>query len=87
MTCEEQQGPRSQARLQKDDAFSTNVGTSSLRRVDRLLSRDGGPRITERQKDGWTAVFAASPERTQGKNDLINRQILSAHPVFQSRVL
>ena len=73
MTCEEQQGPLSQARIQKDDAFSTQVGTSSLRRVDRLPSREGGPWITERQKDGWTTVFAASPERTQGKNYLINR--------------
>ena len=73
MTCEEQQVPLSQARLQKYDAFSTNVGTSSLRRVDRLSSREGGPRITERQKDGWTTVFVASPERTQSKNDLINR--------------
>ena len=52
VTCEEQQGPLSQARLQKDDAFSTNVGTSNLRKVDRLPSREGGPRITERQKDG-----------------------------------
>ncbi|CAN0029143.1 unnamed protein product, partial [Ascophyllum nodosum] len=26
VTCEEQRGPLSQARLQKDDAFSTNVG-------------------------------------------------------------
>ena len=52
VTREEQQGPLSQARLQKDDAFSTNVGTSSLHRVDRLPSREEGPRITERQKDG-----------------------------------
>ena len=73
MTCEEQQGPLSQARLQKDDAFRTNVGTSSLRRVDRLPSLEGGPRITERQEDGWTTIRAAPPERTQGKNDLINR--------------
>ena len=80
MTCEEQQGPRSQARLQKDDAFSTNVGTSSLRRVDRLPNREGGPRIAERQKDGWTTVFGASPERTQGKNDLINRTNFECSP-------
>ena len=80
MTCEEQQGPLSQARLQKDDAFSTNVGTSSLRRVDRLPNRKGEPQITERQKDGWTTVFAASPERTQGKNDLINRTNFECSP-------
>ena len=78
--CEERQGPLSQARLQKDDAFSTNVGTSSLRRVDRLPSREGGPRITERQKDRWTTVFAASPERTQGKKDLINRTNVKCSP-------
>ena len=29
VTCEEQRGPLSQARLEKDDAFSTNVGTSA----------------------------------------------------------
>ena len=80
VTCEEQQGPLSQARLQKDDPFRTNVGTSSLRRVDRLPSREGGPRITERQKDGRTIVFAASPERTQGKNDLINRTNFECSP-------
>ena len=73
MTCAEQQGPLSQARLQKDDAFSTNVGTSSPSRVDSLPSREGRPRITERQKDVWTTVLAASPELTQGENDLINR--------------
>ena len=72
MTYEEQRGPLSQARLQKDDAFSTNVGTSSLRRVDRLPSREGRPRVTERQKDGWTTVLAASPELTQRENDVIN---------------
>ena len=80
VTCEQQQGPRSQARLQTYDAFSTNVGTFSLRRVDRLPSREGGPRIAERQKDGWTTVFAASPERTQGKNDLINRTNFESSP-------
>ena len=78
--CEEQQGPRSQARLQKDDAFRISVGTSSPRRVDRLPSRKGGPRITEKQEDGWTTVFAASPERTQGKNDLINRTNFECSP-------
>ena len=78
--CEEQQGPRSQARLKKDDAFSTNVGISSLHRVDRLPNREGGPRITEKQKDGWTTVFAASPERTQGRNDLINRTNFECSP-------
>ena len=78
--CEEQQGSRSQARLQKDDAFRTNVGTSSLRRVDRLPSREGGPWITERQKDGWTTVFAASPECTQGKDDLIKRTNFECSP-------
>ena len=80
MTCEEQQGPLSQARLEKDGAFSANVGTSSLRKVDRLSSREGGPRITERQKDGWITVFAASPERTQGKNDLMNRTNFECSP-------
>ena len=80
VTCEEQQGPLLQARLQKDDAFRTNIRTSSLRRVDRLPTREGGPRITERQKDGWTTVFAASPERTQGKNDLINRTNFECSP-------
>ena len=80
VACEEQQEPLSQARLQKDDAFSTNVGTSSPHRVDRLPSREGGPRITERHKDGWTTVFAASPERTQGKNDLINRTNFECPP-------
>ena len=80
VTCEEQQGPLSQARLQKDDPFRTNVGTSSLRRVDRLPSREGGPRITERQKDGRTTVSAASPERTQGKNDLINQTNFECSP-------
>ena len=78
--CEKQQGPRPQARLQKDDAFRTNVGTSSLRRVDRLSSWERGPRITERQEDGWTTIFAASPERTQDKNDLINRTNFECPP-------
>ena len=66
VACEEQRGPLSQARLQKDDAFSTNVGTSSLRRVDRLPSWEGRPRITERQKDGGSTVLAVSSEHTQG---------------------
>ena len=73
VACEEQRGPLSQARLQKEDAFSTNVETSSLRRVDHLPSREGRPWITERQKDGWTPVLTASTEPTQGENDLINR--------------
>ena len=80
MPCEEQQGPRSQACRQKYDAFRTNVGTSSLRRVDRFPSRKGGPRTTERQEDGWSTVFVASPERTQGKNDLINRTHFECSP-------
>ena len=75
MACEEQRGPLSQARLQKnDDTFSSNVGTSGLRRVDRLPSWEGGPRITERQKDGGAAVLAISSEHTQGKDDMINRK-------------
>ena len=56
--------------------FSTNVGTSGLRRVDRLPSWEGGPRITERQKDGGDTVLAVSSERTQGKDGLINRKNL-----------
>ena len=77
MACEEQRGPLSQARLQKnDDTFSANVGTSGLRRVDRLQSWEGGPRITERQNDGGGAVLAVSSEHTQGKDDLINRKNL-----------
>ena len=80
MTCEEQRGPLLQARLKKGDAFSTNVGTSGLRRVDRLPSREGRPRITERQKDGWTTVLAASPELIQGKNDLVNRENFECSP-------
>ena len=71
----------SQASLHKDDAFSTNnVGTSSLRRVDRLPSWEGGPRITERQKDGGTTVLAVSSEHTQGKDDLINREKIVCSP-------
>ena len=80
MACEEQQEPLSQASLQKDDAFSTNVGTSSLRRVDRLPSWDGGPPITERQKDEGATVLAVSPEPTQGENDLINRTNFKCSP-------
>ena len=77
VTYEEQRGPLSQARLQKNDnTFSANVGTSGLRRVDRLPSWEGGPRITERQKDGGAAVLAVSSEHTQGKGDLINRKSL-----------
>ena len=77
VACEEQRGPLSQARLKKtDDTFSTNVGTSSLRRVDRLPSWEGGPRITERQKDRGDTVLAVSSEHTQGKDDLINRKNL-----------
>ena len=75
VACEEQRRPLSQARLKKnDDTFSTNVGTSSLRRIDRFPSWEGGPRITERQKDGGGAVFAVSSEHTQGKDDLINQK-------------
>ena len=78
---EEQRGPLSQARLQKnDDTVSTNVGTSGLRRVDRLPSWEGGPRITERQKDGGGTVLAISSEHTQGKDDLINRKNLERSP-------
>ena len=80
VTCEEQLGPLSQTRLQKYDALSTHVLTSSLRRVNRLPSREGKPRITERQKDGWTTVLAAPPELTQGKNDLINRTNFECSP-------
>ena len=77
MACEEQRGPLSQAHLQKnDDTFSANVGTSGLRRVDRLPSWKRGPQITERQKDGGAAVLAVSSEHTQGKDDLINRKNL-----------
>ena len=77
MACEEQRGPRSQARLQKnDDTFSANVGITNLRRVDRLPSWEGGPRITERQKDGGAAVHALLSEHTQGKDDLTNRKNL-----------
>ena len=77
VACEEQRGPLSQARLKKtDDTFSTNVGTSSLRRVDRLPSWEGGPRIIERQKDRGDTVLAVSSEHTQGKDDLINRKNL-----------
>ena len=75
MACEEQGGPLLQARLQKnDDTFSTNVGTSGPRRLDRFLSRQGGCRITERQKNGGDAVLAVSSEHTEGKDDLINRK-------------
>ena len=80
VACEEQRGPLSQVRLQKDDAFSTNVGTFSLRRVDRLSSWEERPWITERQKDGWTTVLTASPEHTQGENDLINRTNFECSP-------
>ena len=61
VVCEEHRGPLSQARLEKnDDTFSTNVGTSGPRRVDRLPSREGGSRITERKKDGGDTVLAVS---------------------------
>ena len=80
VVCEEQGGPLSQARLHKDNAFSTNLGTSSLRRVDRLPSREGRWRITERQQDGWTPVLTASPEHTQGENYLINRTNFECSP-------
>ena len=76
MACEEQRGPLLQARLKNDDTFSTNVGTSSLRRVDRLPSWEGGPWITERQKDGRATVLVVPSEHTQGKDDLINRKNL-----------
>ena len=77
VACKDQRGPLSQARLQKnDDTFSPNVGTSGLRRVDRLPSWEGGPRITERQKDGGDTVLTVSSEHTQGKDDLINRKNL-----------
>ena len=73
-TCEEQHGSRSQAlRLNKYEAFKTSVRSSSPRRVDRLPSRKRGPRITERQEGGWSAVFAASSELTQGEDGLISR--------------
>ena len=64
----------------KDDAFSTNVGTSSLRRVDRLPSWEGGPRITERQKAGRATVLAISSEPTQGENGLIDRTNFECSP-------
>ena len=85
MACEKQLGPLSQPCLQKkDDTFRTNVQNSSLRRVDHLLSWEGGSRITERQKDRRAAVLAVSSEHTQGKVDPINRKNLecsSGNPV------
>ena len=85
VACEEQLGPLSQLCLKKkDDTFSTNVQTSSLRRVDHLPSWEGGSRITERQKDRRAAVLAVSSEHIQGKDDLINRKNLersSGNPV------
>ena len=77
MACEEQCGPLSQTRLQKnDDLFSTNVGTSGLSRVDRLPSWEGGPPITERQKDRGGTVLAVLSEHTEDKDDLINQKNL-----------
>ena len=85
MACEKQLGPLSQPCLQKkDDTFRTNVRNSSSRRVDHLLSWEGGSRITERQKDRRAAVLTVSSEQIQGKNDLINRKNLerfSGNPV------
>ena len=85
MACEGQQGPLSQARLQKkDDTFSNNIRNSSLRRIDRLSSWERGSSITKRKKDGGAAVLALSSEHTQGKDDLINRKNLersSGNPV------
>ena len=85
MACEEQLGPLSQPCLQKkDNTFRTNVRNSSLRRVDHLLSWEGGSRKTERQKDRRAAVLAVSSEHTQGRDDLINRKNLehsSGNPV------
>ena len=79
--CGEQYGSRSQAlRLQKYDAFRTNVRTSSPLRVGLLPSRKGEPRITVGQKDGWTAVLAASSEPTRGENDLISRTNFECSP-------
>ena len=79
--CEEQHGSQSQAlRLQKYDAFRTNVRTSSPRRVDFLPSRKEGPRISVGQKDGWTAVLAASSEPTRSVNDLISRTNFECSP-------
>ena len=79
MACEEQLGPLSQPYLQKkDDTFSTNVRTFSSRRVDLLPSREGGSRITERQKNRRAAIFAVSSKHIQGKDDLINRKNLES---------
>ena len=79
MACEEQVGPLSQPCLQKkDDTFSTNVRTSSSRRVDLLPSREEESRITERQKNRRAAIFAVSSEHVQGKDDLINRKNLES---------